>query len=346
MATKHCYKGYINNGEVGFGGEVIRPNFRKRGEYEVGDAVLWDSEWKMFRVVPQEDITKITDTTRYTPTGVIAIPSSHDVYGTKEAGVMALLSASLTTPDEGQISNVGICWGAEGTYYKELGSLDVANGITSDGVINTPPFPNLPSDAFTGEISLDGIAKYHNTTSHTTSLSPSPYNADGSRNECYYATGEITTPGFTGSGSKYNALSDFAGKSKSEFLCSKATAQADWKTSISITNQYSAGYHPAACCCWRYHTVGTEHGDWYLPACGEFGYVCARRNKINETIELLQSHFGTSLCLLAVALYGSFFSTTTQTSSASCRTIYLYYGTVNVNGKDDELYVRPFTRLK
>lgn len=338
MAAKHCYKGYINNGEVGFGGEVIRPNFRKRGEYEVGDAVLWDSKSGMFRVIPQEDITTITDTTRYTPTGVIAIPSSHDVYGTKEAGVVALLSASLKTPDTGQTSNTIMAWGAFGTDYLELNDYSQCNTITSDGtndVIGSAGRAYLPSDAFSGVGSLDGIAKYNSSTP----FAPSPYNVDGSRNLDYYNT-EISIN---------NTLSDFAGKYNTEFLCSKSTKQSDWKSATSIINNTSssisdaAGYHPAACCCWRYHTIGTNQGDWYLPAAGELGYVCARRKRINETITTLQSHLNISLCQLGT--YYSYWSSSKH-NYRYARYINFNTGDNGYSDRNNSSSVRPFTRLK
>ena len=40
-----------------------------------------------------------------------------------------------------------------------------------------------------------------------------------------------------------------------------------WQTASTISNEGHNKYiHPAAQCCWRYHTEGTSQGDWYLPS--------------------------------------------------------------------------------
>ena len=94
-------------------------------------------------------------------------------------------------------------------------------------------------------------------------------------------------------------MSDFDGVGNSAVLTDLATAQSDWKTADTITNGYSAGYHPAACCCWRFHTAGTNQGQWYLPACGEFGYVVNRISAINTTINKVLSVYSS---VVAVAM--------------------------------------------
>lgn len=335
---KQYNKAYINDIELEFASEVIKRDFRRLGRYEVGDAVVWDSEIEIFRVAPPESI-ELLDTDRYTPTGVIVIPSSHNVYGTGEAGVMALLSASLGTPDTGQVSNVGMYWGADKTDYPELNNY---NACSSYGMGNTwtqvqlvPGTSYLPSDQSPfGEKLLNPNGEqnswyYYQNNYHTSS----PYNIDGSRNHDYYNT-EIGAN---------NALSDLNGRSNTEFLCSKATAQSDWRTGDSVTDRHTEGYHPAACACWRFHTIGTNQGDWYLPACGELGYVCVRFKKINETIDMLQSHFGIALCKLLTSIYFA----SSEYDSRDVRGINFSNGLVTVSAKGGAFYLtRPFTRLK
>lgn len=43
----------------------------------------------------------------------------------------------------------------------------------------------------------------------------------------------------------------------------------NWKTSETINNVTTNNNYPAGFCCWRYHTDGTNQGDWYLPSSGE-----------------------------------------------------------------------------
>lgn len=344
MSTKNCYKGYLNDGEMGFAGEATPPNFRKRGTYEVGDAVVWDTRWEMFRVVPPENI-ELLDKTVYIPTGVIAIPSSHNVYGTREAGVVALLSASSTTPNTGQITNSKIYWGAD---YTDSGLTDYnlvpvvkRNGnIVTNELYTFVSNGYLPSDKFSSENetvkAIDGTYYYWDSTAGA-SFIPSPYLADGSRNSIYYQTEP--------SASTTNMLSDFAGKSNTEFLCSKSTAQADWRTANSITDKNVTGYYPAACCCWRYYTSGTSQGDWYLPACGELGYIFVRQNKINETIVALQDYFNIELCQFYDSAETEYVSSTELSQNSIC-SIRFNTGLVWSTGKHLRNYTRPFTRLK
>lgn len=459
---------------------------------DVGNAVLVNRRTLEKVSVPPYQLNKYAPE-EWEPIGVVVIPTSHDVYGTGEAGVMALKSASLTTPDIGQTSNADIAWGAYGTDYPELNNFNQANTLSvnnEDYVLGYTAYPYLPSDNFYGNLSLDSIARYIGNPN-----APSPYNADGSRNPLYFATGAIeptppiygegvlaTTPGLnvswetqtgvwneeqnddsydgkqfksvspgssgstvirckfsgiagkitfkckydgendydyltignldtictrtsyrdslkgvagvwsevefnipdtnehyvefcyskdisgdtapdcatvfilsekrevlqfglSGAGTTANALSDFAGKSNTEFLCSKATKQENWRTDDTITNNYNAGYHPAACACWRFHTVGTSQGDWYLPACGELGYCVVRYKLINETIAVLQAWSGKTYCSLAQKYFWSSSVYNPDYTSNYARTVLFNTGEVYYDSRNASCYVRPFLRL-
>ena len=168
---------------------------------------------------------------------------------------------------------------------------------------------------------------------------PSPYKNNGSSNSEYSKT--------SANSSTENALSDFYGLENSKVLCLLATAQTNWKTDASIINNSEGGYSPAACCCWRYHTEGTQQGDWYLPSCGELGYMMSRISKINNAINTLINNYGNS-CGIIVDIssmywssseYGSYYAMLLDTSSGSIGELGSNYQ------KDAHLMVRAFMRI-
>lgn len=259
-------------------------------------AVFYDSSTNEFVKLYPDQITEVVPT--YTPIGVEVIPAEHDVYGTGQAGIMSLAEMNYNTPDVGSSEFQTIYYGAYGTDTS-LPNYDVVNyigtGITlNDGVVQgTNGSAYLPSDQFDTVTGLDGVSGYY-SRSTSTYKAPSPYNADGSRNEAYYTT-EYSTA---------NALSDFDGVGNTKVLIDLATGQNDWKTATTITNSKDAGYYPAACCCWRFHTAGTEQGQWYLPACGELGYMINRKQAIGETInKVLSVYTSVTACVLNNFLY-------------------------------------------
>ena len=71
------------------------------------------------------------------------------------------------------------------------------------------------------------------------------------------------------------------GKWNTQQCLSKATNQ-DQNICDGVTNDYTTGYSPAACCCVAYSTPGTKSGDWYLPMPGELYQIYANKTAINE----------------------------------------------------------------
>ena len=285
-------------------------------------AVFYDSSTGTFVKLSPEQITKIPHST---PIGVEVVPVEHDVYGTGQAGIMSLAEMSYNTPDIGSGGYRYMYWGGYkvDTSLPNYGKVNLVNSTISN-------YGYLPSDQITGTTSLDGVSKYSTTTNNI----PSPYNADGSRNEAYYTTAYSTA----------NAFSDFDGVGNTKVLIDLATAQSDWKTASTITNSGSAGYYPAACCCWRFHTAGTNQGQWYLPACGEFGYVINRVKAIRTTINKVRNVYPS---VVAVALNTTNYYWSSSEYNDTTARILNTNGTVglNFNKNGGNSYVPAFLRL-
>ena len=267
----------------------------------------------------------------YEPIGVVVIPTSHDVYGTGECAVMSLKYMNYTTPDEGGISKQGISWGGRGRdmpLYNYSSAATIGKASAQTDTVSFTNYPYLPSDSFTATTCTKDTNAYYYNSGYT--AAPSPYLTDGSRNSQYYTSGN-------------NALSDFDGVGNTNVITGLAIGE-DWKTTTSIDNNSESTYYfPAAFCCWRYSTVGTNQGDWYLPACGELGYLCARFKTINNAIQyIIDSGFSDS-CSLVVRDY---FWSSSEHNSANTRYIDMLNGEVHYTTKDDTgNYVRAFLRV-
>ena len=264
---------------------------------------------------------------------MVVVPGRHNVYGDGSCGVMSLKEMDYNSPDSGSTSHQVMYWGGEGDDISLPNLNQVPNGNTSNGI---PTGQNargaLPSDKFSGpQCAHDTDVSYYDTSYTPT---PSPYLTDGSRNPGYYQT---TSPS-----SSNNALADFDGIGNSQVLWGLATSQSSWKTASSITNDSGSGYYPAACCCWRYHTEGTSQGDWYLPACGELGYIMPPFNKINEAIGKMRTAYGSSVGVELDTSSGYWSST--EYDSDSTRDVVTRFGEVSIYSKFNN-YVRAFLRV-
>jgi hypothetical protein len=138
-------------------------------------------------------------------------------------------------------------------------------------------------------------------------------------------------------------LADFGGIANTKIITDLATAQSNWKTDSTITNNSGAGYYPAACCCARYKTVGTKSGEWYLPAAGELGYIVPRLYDINATISALNTKYGAGVGvqLYALNLYWS----SSEYDNFSAYYVSTSSGGVNGSHKNDSYCVRAFLRV-
>ena len=301
------------------------------------DIVLYDKNAAKLVIVKNADFSaEKYPSEGYTPVGVVVVPASHDVYGDGSCGVMSLINMNCDTPDIGSTATDSIFWGYNSLDIDTLSNLkkvpyvgkcNVPGDETSTVVGEYYDTIYIPSDAF--ESGSSSVQCPHDSNAYYCYNNSSMYAAPSP-----YLT---TSPSSTS-----NCLADFNGKQNTQVICNLATAQPDWKTANTIENEHTKGYYPAACCCWRFHTEGTNQGDWYLPAAGELGYVVARKKTINDTISLLTTAYGSSVGSSVSS--GNYWSSS-EYDIGSARIMSLSDGNVNNFTKYYNSYCRAFYRL-
>lgn len=279
------------------------------------DKLIVDGEEYNLDIYPKE---------QYTPIGVVVVPSSHTDDGT--ARVISLVSMSNETPDSGNITGYGCYWGGYGSDISTLKNLQYSPRINTD---LSNPFENtqriidwgsgvcyLSSD-YLFNTEYEGVTNpYDIATCYASSSQyacPSPYLNDGSRNEIYHNTAN------TG-----NILADMDGKRNTEKILSLDNSYStDWQTGRIKNIEDNEFIHPTAQCCWRYHTFGTNQGDWYLPSAGELGYLIARFKPINNSIGKIEN-MNIVACKKYISLGGTYVPSSTESSPNSAIYLHLY----------------------
>ena len=268
---------------------------------------------------------------KYTPIGVVVVPGIHNVYGDGSCGVMSLKPMNCDTPSTGGTSEQYMSWGVFGTNISGLRDLDqVPTGNTSNGIpTGQTSKAYLPSDksyANRTQCAHDTDA-YYNSSSYISYI-PSPYLTDGSRNPGYYQT---TSPS-----SSNNALADFDGIGNTAKIITQRGSKDynSWTPGRSIGADY-----PAASCCDMFYTEGTSQGDWYLPACGELGYIMPPFNKINDAINKMRTAYGSSVGVELETAY--YYWSSTENDRQDARYMHTLYGEVS---SDDKYYSVLFVR--
>ena len=308
----------------------------------VGDAVLYDKIADKLIIVPTSDtMNEQYPADNYTPIGMVVIPTSHDVYGDGSCGVISLKPMNCSTPATGGTSEQSMYWGVYGTDISSLPNLNQAPivgsgsnvGNASSTVTGQDSYPYLPSYKFSAvRCPHDTDAHYYSPNS-SYDQAPSPYLTDGSRNPAYYQT---TSPS-----SSNNCLADFDGRGNTNKIIIQRGSKdySSWRPGTSSESDY-----PAASCCDMFYTDGTQQGDWYLPACGELGYIMPPFNKINEAITKMRNAYGSSVCV-TLDTNSSYWSSS-EYNSYGARRVDMTNGGVHSNHKYNYSYVRAWLRVK
>lgn len=181
----------------------------------------------------------------------------------------------------------------------------------------------------TGEITFMGL----NWLSKTSPDSGNPTAEDIEWGYDNYDIPELTN--YANSGT---AITDMNGKANTQVVLQYATAQTDWRTASAITFTNAAGYYPTFECAWRYHTSGTVQGDWFVPACGQFGYIwnSDKLAKMNSGFTAIGAD------IFRPGAYGSIFKTSTENTFATAYAWQrLSFGPSGLD-KANEHRVRPY----
>lgn len=203
------------------------------------------------------DSTILDPSLGYTPIG-LCIAGTGFFGADEKARWMSLKYMNYTTPETGSLTAQGMYWGNYGTDLNMIPNIQTThNGGNNWGY--------LTADWITG----------------TDNKIPSIFNENNEWN--------ISVLGAV---NQYSTT-DIQGREKTDLILASATLQSTWMTDTSITNKSGAGYAPAACCCARYHTVGTETGDWYLGASGEMCMIIVQKTTINAKLAQIAAVYST-----------------------------------------------------
>lgn len=282
-------------------------SYPETNDYSIGSVVFYsdDSDNAGFYSVSADDYTSTyASYTGLTAIGVVAVPSS--ITNDNTVRIVALKYGSCSTPDDGSETYEKMYWG----YNCSSDDNQVAGGASysyyykdeNGSSVSTNRYGYLPRYGYTdwtnGEIVSDWT--YSDSYTNLTYWIVAPYDAEGNTNSNYFASIDETTSGTDVFGDVFYitvGTNDFTGQTRTAKILkyidyeSNTTApytesDYDYKTAETLTNSSSySDIYPAASCCWRYSTTGTEQGDWYLPASGEIAFLSLYYSSINDGIE-------------------------------------------------------------
>ena len=338
--VKDSKKVYTHNKEY----NMVNWGVLKKPEYKAGDICLVNNNTLEKLIIPANDYTlESYPADSYTPIGVVVVPNTHTDDGT--ARIISLAVMDRNNPDNGNTNvQVSMVWGGYGSDISTLDNKTAIPYITNTnyaGLGSTQQLvgwhngsgsvPEMPSDYYDNS--------YPNPFDEGTCmgkdngvLAPSPYLTGGGKNEIYHSTANPNS-----------MCADMDGKSNTEkILAIDNGVSTDWQTAATITNaDRTETIHPAAQCCWRYHTVGTQQGDWYLPSAGELGYLVSRWKAINASISKVRSEGFRALVLKLTTSWHS--STEFSSDKAVSLGFVSNYAFLNhILDKYDNYYVRAF----
>lgn len=286
------------------GNTYINGRFTSKEKAEAGTIIAYhlhsNGEYEVKYIVPEA--YESTDP-YWTAEAVVVVPYSHTGDGTVRA--MALDYASITTPNG---STSFIMWGANvniAGINNYSGGIKFANyndqTSSSFGTSNTV---YLPSDSF----SSNKVNPYDTETIYAESVSsnyaPSPYNEDGSKNDAYHSLGtfaSVTDNYFKDMDGKGNTLKILRSLNQDYLNQTLYADSLDNLQTKTTADGITLNLFPAACACAQYNeilkhcnidinktleeNIADNAMPWYLPSCGELGYIMVRLARIQYALE-------------------------------------------------------------
>lgn len=306
----------------------------------VGDVVFVDKESEVITAVPKELIKDI-DPERYEPIGIVVVPSNHNMYGTGECGIIALHCLSAQTPDTGcsgdDAENIAYGTGVlpddlpKVEYWNSSGELSEGRNYKDDVWTTNDPnnSPVFPKENEEGDFSVDRRTRFiADPTLGYKNLGfrkyTSPYDAQLKSNLKYinnvYPHGD----------------SIFSGKAYNKKILDTLVEET-WKTASAITDTD----FPLIKSAWRYHTIGTKQGDWYVPSVLEIGYLLNRNVTISNSATELENLYNKNFAGSPEPIW----SVTACNNSSKAEFVYGQGGVVQ-EARANAHYAIAFTTMK
>lgn len=212
------------------------------------------------------------------PIGIVIVPQSNSTNGKiTMIGLDFMSNATL----EGSKTPVRIIWGAKGnipgmTYYNQVPVISDSNKVEQSSIQSTQAVSYIPlSDEINGDKIPSSIEGY-NYLNSATYLSPGPVLEEDKPNPLYRASSYINSN--QEEVSIKNPLSDMNGKENTQKILANDT---------ETNYDYPGGKtdYLMAKLCSLYNKGDLK---WYLPSCGELGYLMSNLKRVNESRELVE----------------------------------------------------------
>ena len=249
-----------------------------------------------------------------TPVAIAVAPASH--FADKKWRFMSLKEMTKDSTD-GTINPVKMKWGKYNTatglpMYGKRGPTINSDGTYKD-IQNSPRFPagkTRPTGTFSNYNTLFN-GWYYFGTNNGTLAAPSPFLDDGTRNPICDREGQILTE-----------------------------VNGDYNTSILKVKDV---LYEAAITCSQF-APGVHDGEWYLPAFGEFIYVIAQIEAVNNAIN--KALLSVPNCAIAIRQQPYWTSTQCGNSSGAVLRCAAYGDLYNPYCHQDNGYVRAFIKIE